>query len=174
LDWWQSSNFTHFVLVEEGEVRGCMLIGRSSRGYWMRLLVDTLQPDTHHIQCLLRHGLRTINTSGTHLPIYIGVRDYHGGMSSILSSYGFAPFTDRARMVRHVPAWARQTAFYRKPAVETVGEAVPTSFVLPKAAGQSTKAAAHRIHPLPHECVFTPSTSGFGYYFPAWNGEEEV
>lgn len=145
LDWWQSGQFSHFVLLEDDEIQGCLLIGRSQHGYWMRLLVDTNRPDTHHIHALLRYGLQILGTNKQHLPIYMGVRDYHGGMSSILTEYGFAPFTDRARMVRHVPAWARQAAPYRMPAVETVGEAVPTSFILPQSTKRSTEVAAREL-----------------------------
>lgn len=146
LDWWQSSSYSQYVLMSESELRGCLLIGRSPRGYWMRILADTQNPDTHHIHCLLRHGLQVVNTRKNHLPIYMGVRDYHGGLGRILADYGFAPFTDRARMVRHVPAWARQSARQRLPAVETVGEAIPTSFALPQPGKRSTELMSQQFH----------------------------
>lgn len=148
LDWWQSSSYTQYVLMSKDEVHGGVLIGRSSRGYWMRILADTQNPDTHHIHSLLRYGLQAVNTTNRHLPIYMGVRDYHGGLGTILADYGFAPFTDRARMVRHVPAWARQSSRQRLPAVEAVGEAVPTSFVLPHPSKQQSEMAPQQLHPF--------------------------
>ena len=102
------------------------------RGIWLRLLVDTLNPGSEHIHTLLRHGLETAKRSAPHFPIYIGVRDYHGGMGSILKEYDFAPFTDRARMVRKVPVWARATVPVHEDILEAVGKAVPTTFTLPK------------------------------------------
>jgi len=131
LDWWQSGQLTTFVLAEQDDIQGCLLIGRTAHGYWMRMLVDTQNPDTTHIHQLLRRGLNAINTNRDHRPIYIGVRSYHGGLNTILADYGFAPFSDRARLVRHVPAWVRQAVPRTVPKVENVGEAIPTSFVLP-------------------------------------------
>jgi hypothetical protein len=159
LDWWQSGNFAHFVLMKRDEVQGSLLIGRSTHGYWLRLLVDSQQPNTDPIHYLLRYGLQSIDTSTDHRPIYIGVRNYHGGLNSILSDYGFAPFTDRARMVRHVPAWVHQAAPQRLPAVETVGEAIPTSFVLPKAPWHTAQSTARR---LPDTGTAHPESGGQG------------
>lgn len=132
LDWWHSNQYTVDVLVEKGELHGCILVGMGQRGAWLRLLVDTLNPESEHIHTLLRHGLQTAKRSAPHFPIYIGVRDYHGGIGSILKEYDFAPFTDRARMVRKVPVWARTTVPVHEEILEAVGKAVPTTFSLPK------------------------------------------
>lgn len=158
LDWWQSSSYTQYVLKSKGETQGGLLIGRSSRGYWMRILADTQNPDTQYIHSLLRYALQVVNTTNNHLPIYMGVRDYHGGLDTILTDYGFAPFTDRARMVRHVPAWARHHARQPLPAVETVGEAIPTSFVLPRPSKQPTELMSQKLrdsapHAHPHSHI---------------------
>jgi len=49
-------------------------------------------------------------------------------MDSILNEYQFAPFTDRARMVRQVPVWARTTVPLHERMIDAVGEAIPTTF----------------------------------------------
>lgn len=126
LDWWQSNNSTTSVLLDKDEIKGCILVGRTVHGCWMRIVTDTLNPNPEYLHKLLQHGLRYVDPS--QYPIYIGVRSYHGGMSNLLSEYGFAPFTDRARMVRQVHAWARMTIQRTVPTLDAVGEAVPTSF----------------------------------------------
>lgn len=132
LDWWQSSHSNSYVLIDNGEVDGCILIGRGQAGYWLRLLVDTSRPDTSRIHALIHHALTLIDAANTTQPIYIGVRSYHGGMKPILTDYGFAPFTDIARMVRHLPQWVRQSLLAPKPLLKPVPGAVPTSYIFPK------------------------------------------
>ena len=66
------------------------------------------------------------------LPVYIGVSDYHGGLEALLTEYGFAPFTDSAKMVRHVVQRVHERAPKYITALESVREAVPSAFVLPE------------------------------------------
>lgn len=129
LDWWQSGHSQTYVLVSKGEVQGSILIGQSPSGYWLRLLVDTTQTETEHIQALLRYALVTIDAASANQPIYIGVRSYHGGLPPLLSDYGFAPFTDLARMVRHVPLWIRTPVFSSKTVLDPVRSPVPTTYI---------------------------------------------
>lgn len=132
LDWWHSSFYNTYVLTDQNETHGCILIGQGQRGTWLRLLVDTLNPNGEHIHALLRHGLQRARATTPHFPIYVGVRDYHGGMDSILKEYDFAPFTDRARMVRQVPVLVRTTVPVHEEIMDAVGKAIPTTFTLPK------------------------------------------
>lgn len=132
LDWWHSAFYSTYVLTVQDEIHGCILIGQGQRGTWLRLLVDTLNPNGEHIHALLRHGLQKARANTPHFPIYIGVRDYHGGMDSILKEYDFAPFTDRARMVRQVPVLVRTTVPIHEEIMDAVGKAIPSTFTLPK------------------------------------------
>jgi hypothetical protein len=43
------------------------------------------------------------------LPVYVTVRDYENGLSSILTGFGFAPYTDRARFVKYTTATIRRS-----------------------------------------------------------------
>ena len=83
---------------------------------------------------MLHHALAVVRESSMRLPVYIGVSDYHGGLEALLTEYGFAPFTDRAKMVRHVVQRVRAPACSKKyiTALESVREAVPSAFVLPE------------------------------------------
>lgn len=81
LDWWQSNNSTTSVLLDKDEIKGCILVGRTVHGCWMRIVTDTLNPNPEYLHKLLQHGLRYVDPS--QYPIYIGVRSYHGGMSNL-------------------------------------------------------------------------------------------
>jgi len=132
LEWWQTGTRKSFVLEKQGELQGCIRIAYGQRGIWLQLWVDTYQPDNAAIDQLIRWGLTVIQQDGLHLPIYIGVREYHGGLGPVLADYGFAPFTDRAKMVKHLVQWVRNPTHVLAPALETIREAVPTPFVFPE------------------------------------------
>lgn len=132
LEWWQTSARKSFVLEKQGNLQGCIRIAYGQRGIWLQLWVDTHQPNNEAIHQLIRWGLRVIRQDDIHLPIYIGVREYHGGLGAVLADYGFAPFTDRAKMVKHLVQWIRNPVPLLAPALETIREAVPTPFIFPE------------------------------------------
>ncbi|MBI3957389.1 MAG: hypothetical protein HY328_01170, partial [Chloroflexi bacterium] len=113
-------------------------LGRT--GVWLRLWVDSNDPDTSQVHLLLRHGLQQIAGASVRGPVYIAVRDYQGGLSSILEEYGFAPFTDRVRMVRPIWQWAKKAVENRLPSLEGVAEAMPGSLVMPQATNERRRA----------------------------------
>ncbi len=128
----QDSGCYSFILEEANDVIGCIQIKHGRRGVWLNLWIDTLQPNVEPVQTLLTHALSVVRERSMRMPVYIGVSDYHGGLGSVLDEYGFAPFTDRARMVKSVRQWVRDPALAFTPAIERVGEAVPTQFVIPE------------------------------------------
>jgi hypothetical protein len=133
---WQPGACQRYVLEERGELTGCLQIMYSRRGTWWTLWSDPLQTDGQSIRRLLRYGLRVARSNRLRYPIYIGANDYHGAIGAILTEYGFAPFTDRALMVKHLLHWVHQAAPVSSSALEGVGEAVSTPFVLPEARTQ--------------------------------------
>ena len=120
-----------YVLEERGDITGCIHLVPGRRGTWLRVWTDTLQPDSWRIHALLRFALNTAHNESMPVPLYIGVNDYHGGLRAVLSDYGFAPFSDRANMVKPVLAWVREAATVPAAAVEPVGEIVPSPFLQP-------------------------------------------
>lgn len=129
VDWWQSFVRNSFVLVVENQIEGCIRIGYGQRGIWLQLWVDTLSHKTTQIHQLIRYALTEVRNHGIRKPLYIGVRDYHGGLGSVLSDYGFAPFTDRAKMVRHLVQWVKMAEPALSPLLESAPEAVVAPFV---------------------------------------------
>ena len=122
-----------FVLDGYGGVEGSIQITWGKGVAWLRLWVDTNNPDSKSANLLLRHALAEISENhGVH-SVYIAVRNYQEGLASILCDYGFAPFTDRARMVRNIWQWAHRPIVSWASSLEAVREAVPGSLALPKA-----------------------------------------
>ena len=58
---------------------------------------------------LLCWGLSVIRENDWRTPVYLAVADYQGGVAPLLSDYGFAPFSDRVKMVKQVAKWVRET-----------------------------------------------------------------
>lgn len=119
----------HYALAEAEGITGSIQLIRGRRGTWLQLWTDTLKPGSVRNQALIRYALVRVKSESMPLPLYIGVNDYHGGLSAVLNDYGFAPFTDRVHMVKPVLAWARDAVSVRKPALEPVAEVVTTPFV---------------------------------------------
>ncbi len=131
-----------FVLEEEGEIRGCVQLIQARRGSWLRLWADTLQPEPEVARQLLAHGLALFAQQARHRHLYTSVREYQGGLASLLSQQGFAPVTDRVKMVKHILQPVREQAGKRLSALEAVRDAVPSSLAVPKA---TTKLARKRL-----------------------------
>ena len=113
------------------------------RSAWIRLWVDTNNPDPHNARLLLEFALQRIDEAPHVNRAYIGVRAYQTGLNAHLSDYGFAPFTDRMLMVRNILQWQRRTVDHRIPKLETVREAVPGSLAIPEFRGRRPRPSGH-------------------------------
>lgn len=111
---------------------GAVQILWGKRSAWIRLWVDTNNPEPHNARLLLNFALQRIDEAPHVSRAYIGVRAYQTGLNAHLNDHGFAPFTDRMLMVRNILQWQRRTVDHRMPALEAVQEAVPGSLAMPK------------------------------------------
>jgi hypothetical protein len=79
---------------------------------------------------LVEQGLRVIALAQSRgktrpLPVYTTVRDYEIGLSGALTGFGFAPYADRARFVKHTVAPVREPMMATAmPALETGSKVV--------------------------------------------------
>lgn len=143
-----SVSMSGFVLEEgPGELAGCVQILWGQQCAWIRLWVDPNDPQMETAHLLMRHALQRIIESSTARRTYIGVREYQTGLNSLLTDYGFAPFTDRALLGRNIAQWVKQLAEKRMPALESVREAVPGSLAVPKADGNPHVWCRHSAEP---------------------------
>ena len=126
-----------FVLDGADGLDGCVQIIWGRMAVRLRVWVDSNNPDISQVHLLIRYGLHCVREAGARGPIYMSVRDYQGGLSSALLEYGFAPFTDRVRMMRPIWQRAKVAVENRLSSLETVAEAMPGSLVLPQATSES-------------------------------------
>jgi hypothetical protein len=111
LSWWEPDRWQGVVWEPAGEVRGGVQIHVGRAGHWLRVWgVNTLA--SRELRSLIEQGLRTIavrsDSKRGALPVYVTVRDYEIGLSSVLTGFGFAPYADRARFVKYTMATVRQ------------------------------------------------------------------
>ena len=126
---WLGEHGLTFVLANGLSVIGVVQAASGVNGSWLQWWADPLLPGTEVVEQLLCVGLSTIRENNWRTPVYLVVGDYQGGMSSLLSDYGFAPFSDRVKMVKQVARWVREAAPAATPVLEPTGEIVPTQFV---------------------------------------------
>lgn len=126
-----------FVLESADGLDGCVQIIWGRTGIQLRIWVDSNNPDTSRVHLLVRYGLHYIGQAPVRTPVYISVRDYQSGLSSILEEYGFAPFTDRVRMMRPIWQRAKKAVESRLSSLETVAEALPGTLAMPQASNKT-------------------------------------
>ncbi len=110
--WWEPDSWQGLVWEPAGEVRGAVQVHIGRAGNWMRLW-GTTGLAVRELRALIEQGLRLITSRPSQkkqraLPVYVTVRDYEIGLSGALSGFGFAPYIDRARFVRHTTAPLRE------------------------------------------------------------------
>lgn len=109
--WWEPDSWRGVVWEPAGEVRGAVQVHLGRAGHWLRLWGANVLP-SREARHLIEQGLRLIAEAQgagkpTALPVYTTVRDYERDLGAILTGFGFAPFTDRARFVKHTVAPVR-------------------------------------------------------------------
>jgi len=88
-----------------GEVRGAVQMHRGRAGHWLRVL-GAGELAAREVRVLIEQGLRHLSGAGPSrdrrdVPVYATVRDYDVHLGGALIGFGFAPFMERARMVKH-------------------------------------------------------------------------
>jgi hypothetical protein len=119
IDWWQSASCSSYVLEVRGDVVGSVQVACGERGYWLQLWTDFYDPDT------------TIAQREDYLPVYVGVCDYHGSLGALLSDYGFAPITDRTKMVKPVMQWVRELTLEPSLLLKPTAPVIGAPFIVP-------------------------------------------
>lgn len=129
---WLAEHGMTFVLVERSQLCGVVQVAGGPNGAWLQWWADMLQPGNDFVRQLLCFGLTVIRDNRWRAPVYIAVADYHGGVAALLSDYGFAPFSDRVKMVKQVVKWVRESTPAPAGVLEATSEIVPSSFAAPE------------------------------------------
>jgi hypothetical protein len=109
--WWEPDSWQGVVWEPAGEVRGAVQVHLGRAGHWMRLW-GVAGLAVRELRALIEQGLRLITSDRAQktrhaLPVYVTVRDYEIGVSGALSGFGFAPYLERSRFVRHTTSPVR-------------------------------------------------------------------
>jgi len=144
---WVAEHGLTYVLIENGEICGAVQIATGAHGSWLQCWTDMLRADNYYVRQLLCFGLSIIRDNRWRVPVYLAVTDYHGGVSSLLADYGFAPFSDRVKLVKHVAKWVRESVATPAAVLETASEIVSTSFAPP----EPGKAGGAFLNPAPNK-----------------------
>lgn len=110
--WWEPDSWRGVMWSPAGEVRGAAQVHSGRTGHWLRVWgARELQP--RELRSLLEQALRLVAPPGDArrpMPVYATVRDYEPGIGYALTGFGFAPFMERVRFVKHILATARVPA----------------------------------------------------------------
>lgn len=98
LAWWELTNQSGFVVHDKGDVLGGVQVVNGRRGHWLLLHGDPGDADL--MATVLRHGMAVAR--GSRWPIYCAVRDYQGGLATVLQDHGFQSFARRSRLIKHL------------------------------------------------------------------------
>ncbi len=138
---WFNGDLRSFVLVDNGEIVGCIQAAMGRMGIWLQLWANLQRPDGLIPRQLLGYTLKTLGRPNERRPIYIAVAEHHGGVTPLLAELGFAPFTDQAKMVRPIVQWAVETETVRTPPLEIAHEVAVTIRSIKYCAGAGGHAA---------------------------------
>lgn len=131
LAWWSGGETVSLVLEQRGEMVGCVRVVRGQAGIWMQFWSDAQYPQLEITRHLLGHALGSVRGYIPTLPVYVAVKEYQGGLGPMLGDFGFAPFADYARMVKHMLQRVVEMESVRMGAVEVVPEGLVTFGPLP-------------------------------------------
>lgn len=111
LSWWEPHEWEGFVWEPAGEVRGAVQVHRGRAGHWLRVL-GAGELSAREVRLLIAQGLRRLEGGRSladrrRVPVYVTVREYDINLSAALIGFGFAPYAERARFVKHTAAVAR-------------------------------------------------------------------
>jgi hypothetical protein len=126
LSWWEPGSWHGVVWEPAGEVRGAVQVHLGRAGHWLRIWGGN-EVSARELRSLIEQGLRQIDMLRRvrrPIPVYVTVRDYEIGVRGALTGFGFAPFMERARFVKHTVVAARVPALAPRAAHE-VRQEVP-------------------------------------------------
>lgn len=121
LSWWEPDRWLGIVWEPAGEVRGAVQVHIGRAGHWLRTwgasrLGAADETSARDLRLLIEQGLRQIDLAAhprrEHrvMPVYATVRDYEVGLSGALTGFGFAPYMERTRYVKHTVSAVRESS----------------------------------------------------------------
>lgn len=128
-DWWENLNGTSYLFERPAKgvnsLTGIVRITRGRLGSWVRL---HLHPDAQAFADEMVAEMIALVSRTRVRPIYVGVRDYEGGIRAALEAAGFEWQLERTHMVKHTTVRVRAPVPWLAPVFETKKiPAIPTA-----------------------------------------------
>ncbi len=97
-DWWENLNGTSYLFEREDRLTGIVRVTRGRLASWVRI---HLHPDgVYYADEIVREMIALVSKTRAR-PIYVGVRDYEGGVRAALETFQFEWQIERSHMVKH-------------------------------------------------------------------------
>ena len=114
-DWWENSNGVNYLFERNEQLTGIVHITRGRLASWVRL---HLHPDmSQYADEMITEMVALVSNTRTR-PIYVGVRDYEGGIRAGLEAAGFEWQMLRSLMVKHTTVRVRMPVPWLAPVFE--------------------------------------------------------
>lgn len=115
-DWWENLNGVSYLFERNGLLLGIVRITRGRLASWVRL---HLYPDAQQFADEMVAEMIALVSRTRTRPIYVGVRDYEGGIRAALQAAGFEWQMVRSLMVKHTTVRARMSVPWLAPVFES-------------------------------------------------------
>jgi hypothetical protein len=115
-DWWENTNGTSYLFERDGALKGIVRVARGRLASWVRL---HLAPDAPSYADQMVAEMIALVSKTRRRPIYVGVRDYEGGIRPALEACGFDWQMQRSHMVKHTTVRVREAVPWLAPVLET-------------------------------------------------------
>jgi hypothetical protein len=114
-DWWENSNGVSYLFERNEQLTGIVRITRGRLASWVRL---HLHPDASQFADEIIGEMIALVSKTRTRPIYVGVRDYEGGIRAPLQAAGFVWQMERSLMVKHTTVRVRVPVSWLAPVFE--------------------------------------------------------
>ncbi len=115
-DWWESTNGTSYVFERKNTLLGIVRVTRGRLASWVRL---HLSPQAEaYADEMVAEAIALVSKTRAR-PIYVGVRDYEGGIRAALEAAGFEWQMERSHMVKHTTVRVREPIPWLAPVLES-------------------------------------------------------
>lgn len=114
-DWWENSNGVSYLFERNEQLTGIVRITRGRLASWVRL--HLLPEAAQYADEMIAEMIAFVSRTRTR-PIYVGVRDYEGGIRAGLQVAGFEWQMARSLMVKHTTVRVRAPVPWLAPVFE--------------------------------------------------------
>ncbi len=122
--WWESGLQAQGVVVyRAGNLASAVQMVSGPAGHWLRLWSAGEEPGG--VNLLLEHCLAQLAAERQRRPVYLALRDYQGGLQTLLREFDFRPYLRRTRLVKHLVVRVKEAEPALMPAPSLVRGALP-------------------------------------------------